>query len=403
MQKKIAARLFSIALILLGLPCAYGQQKEAGLPTLMVFYSLSCHRCEEVKIQVLPEIEKKFSGRINIAYFEIGDIQNYKLLVGLKEKHGIKASQPLPVFYFQGHFLGGEGDVRTALEWLLTESLKNSSSAASPVSGPATPAGANVDLVAHFKSFAPLAVVSAGLIDGINPCAFTVIVFFISFLALQGYRRGQLVAIGLTFIFAVFLTYLLIGVGLLGFLYQFRHFWVFVKFFNFFVGVLSLFLGALALYDFFRFKKTGQTDGMVLQLPQAVKQQIHSVIGRYYRRGKPGQAVRVADRPLVPLLLSALVTGFLVSILEAVCTGQVYLPTITFVLKASPLKIQALGYLLLYNAMFIAPLVAIFLFALLGVTSAKFSEVMRRHFLAVKMLMAILFFGLGAFLLLAKG
>jgi hypothetical protein len=53
--------------------------------------------------------------------------------------------------------------------------------------------------------------------------------------------------------------------------------------------------------------------------------------------------------------------------------------------------------------MFIAPLVAIFLFALLGVTSAKFSEVMRRHFLAVKMLMAILFFGLGAFLLLAKG
>ena len=395
MYKKIAVCLFFTLLGSCGLPYAYGQQQQAKLPTLMVFYSLSCHRCEELRSQVLPAIEKKFAGKVNVAYFEIGDIQNYKLLVGLKEKHGVKGSQALPVFYFQGHFLSGEGDVRAALEWLLS---------ASSGQAQAAPDAENIDLVAHFKSFAPLAVVSAGLIDGINPCAFTVIVFFISFLALQGYRRRQLAAIGLVFILAVFLTYLLIGVGLFSFLYQFRHFWIFVKVFNLSVGVLSLLLGVLAVYDLVRFKKTKQTDGMALQLPQAVKNQIHAVIGRYYRRGKEnGQVIPVADRPLAPLLASALVTGFLVSILEAVCTGQVYLPTITFVMKTSSLKIQALGYLVLYNAMFIAPLVAIFLFALLGVTSAKFSDVLRRNFLAVKILMAVLFFSLGAFLLLGKG
>jgi cytochrome c biogenesis protein CcdA len=99
------------------------------------------------------------------------------------------------------------------------------------------------------------------------------------------------------------------------------------------------------------------------------------------------------------MALSALTVGFLVSVLEAVCTGQVYLPTITFVLKATPLKLHALGYLALYNIMFIVPLFVIFLFALLGATSEDFSRFMKRHLAAIKLLMAVLFFALGIFLL----
>jgi phosphoglycerol transferase MdoB-like AlkP superfamily enzyme len=88
-----------------------------------------------------------------------------------------------------------------------------------------------------------------------------------------------------------------------------------------------------------------------------------------------------------------------VSILEAVCTGQVYLPTIAFVLKVSHLKAQALAYLVIYNIMFIIPLIAVFLFALLGVTSQQFSKFMRTHMITIKLLLAGLFFGLGIILL----
>jgi len=49
---------------------------------------------------------------------------------------------------------------------------------------------AGIDLAEHFRSFKTLAIVVAGLIDGINPCAFTVIVFFVSFLAFQGMQGG---------------------------------------------------------------------------------------------------------------------------------------------------------------------------------------------------------------------
>jgi len=99
------------------------------------------------------------------------------------------------------------------------------------------------------------------------------------------------------------------------------------------------------------------------------------------------------------LILSAFITGLLVSLLEAVCTGQVYLPTIAFVLKASSFKLQALGYLLLYNIMFIVPLIVIFVFALMGTTSNQFSGFLKKHLGLIKVFMAVLFFSLGIFLL----
>jgi hypothetical protein len=98
------------------------------------------------------------------------------------------------------------------------------------------------------------------------------------------------------------------------------------------------------------------------------------------------------------LVLSALITGFLVSLLEAVCTGQLYLPTIAFVLKTTPFKLQALLYLIAYNIMFILPLLIIFLLALLGVTSGQFANFLKKHLVSVKVIMAFVFFSLGIFL-----
>lgn len=366
---------------------AYAQQRT----TLIVFHSLACHRCIELKNTLLPDIEKKFKGKIDIEYRDIAELENYKLLLGLQEKEGAKVDIVLPVFYIKGHFLNSAGEVKTDLEKFIATAL--SAPAPDKIS-----AAAGVDLVKYFKTFRPFTIVSAGLIDGINPCAFTVIVFFISFLALQGYRKRELIAIGFTFIFAVFLTYLFIGLGLFAFLYRLKGFWIAVKIINFSIGAFSIILGALCLYDFFKFKRTRSAEGLLLQLPAAIKNQIHSLIGLHYRVDKQAKD-GVLKRHIFRLVLSALTTGFLVSILEAVCTGQVYLPTITFVLKTTPLKFQALVYLLLYNLMFIIPLLIIFLFALLGVSSEEFSRILKKHILSIKMLTALLFFSLGIFLI----
>src|SRR3990170_1437919 len=62
-------------------------------------------------------------------------------------------------------------------------------------------------------------VVVAGVVDGINPCAFTVLLLFITALltTLKAGEQGvsRVLAMGSIYIAAVFLTYLALGVGLL--------------------------------------------------------------------------------------------------------------------------------------------------------------------------------------------
>lgn len=365
--------------------------EDATMPRIIFFHSLNCHKCTKVISEFMPEIKDKFVRKVAIDYRDIGDIENYRLLLGLKGEYGYKGNNDLPVVFLEGEFLSGVEQIKENLPRLIEYALNKPESKVS-LAVSASP-------LSHFLGFRPLAVASAGLVDGINPCAFTVIVFFISFLALQGYRKRELIVIGLCFILAVFATYLLIGIGSFGFLYRLNEFWILAKIINFSIGLFSIILGCLAVYDFCRLKKTGNSEELILQLPHALKNQIHRVIGLHYRVNKSRQTREVLKRHLLRLIASALITGFLVSILEAVCTGQTYLPTITFILKSGQLRLHALAYLLLYNFMFIAPLLAIFFFALLGVTSGQFSAILKRHMLVIKMLMAILFFGLGILLI----
>jgi cytochrome c biogenesis protein CcdA len=387
-----AKRYFPIFLFLiLLLPVKILADDNSQPAKLLIFSAPSCHRCIQAKQEVMPGIEKEFNGQIVFEYRDVSQLDNYKMLLGLLQanKQGLKFQTPL--FYLGGKFLTAEGKLSDNLRGFIAEGIKKKSVLGiSPV-----------DLVAYFKSFVPAAVIFAGLSDGINPCAFTVIVFFISFLALQGYRKRELILIGLVFILTVFLTYLGIGLGIFNFFYSFAGFWVVARLLNIIIGSLSLILGIFAIYDFIEFKKTGSTEGLILQLPKPIKECIHKVVGFFYRKSlqEKQKKSKLALPTLGRLLLSALVTGFLVSLLEAVCTGQVYLPAISFVLKSTTLKLEALGYLLLYNIMFIAPLIVIFVLALLGVTSQQFSGFLKKHLGLVKIIMAVLFFGLGVYLL----
>ena len=361
---------------------------ELGPAKLLIFHSPSCHWCIQVRQELMPGIENEFKNKVIFEYRDVSQLENYKMLLGLLQGNPDGLKFQVPLFYMKGKFLTAGGQLQDNLRSFIAAGIKSN----------AVPGLNPVDLVAHFKSFVPATVTFAGLSDGINPCAFTVIVFFISFLALQGYRKRDLILIGLAFIFAVFLTYLGIGLGIFNFFYRFAGFWVVTHLLNIIIGILSVMLGIFAIYDLIEFKKTGSTEGLFLQLPKPVKERIHKVIGFFYR--KDFQQRQEKSKPaLGKLLLSALATGFLVSLLEAVCTGQVYLPTITFVLKSTTLKLEALGYLLLYNIMFIAPLIVIFVLALLGTTSQQFGNFLKKHLGLIKILMAILFFGLGAYLL----
>jgi len=350
-----------------------------------LFYQPHCKACHIVINSVLPKLTLKYGPRVSWEKLDITDEQNYKKFLELQ----LRSNRNLgtPTVLVGDVILAGMESIADKLDGVLAQALLTSPEFIKLE-------GSGVDLLQRFRSFGVWAVLAAGLADGFNPCAFTVIVFFVSFLTVMGYRRRERFLIGLVYIAAVFLTYVAIGLGFFRFLYAFKGFFAVSVTIYGLIGALSLCLGVFAIKDYVVYKKTGQTEGMSLQLPVIIKNKIHAIIGDYYRKDKKAQGMALGG-----LLVSAFVVGFLISILEAVCTGQFYLPTIVFVLKEPSLRDRAMRYLFGYNLMFIAPLFLVLVLAVFGATSEDFERAARRHLGTAKLVMALVFFVLAYVLL----
>ena len=371
-------KIIPFLLILLIFPISSFAQKKV---TATFFYSSHCKICHEVKKEVLPRIEEKYKQ--SLIWQELNtstDEDSLKLLMSLCEQFNQKRAL-VPSIIVGDIFLVGEREIKKGLDPAIQKALEKEKS---PI------AFLKTDLVDFFKKFSVFTVMGNGLIDGINPCAFAVIIFFMSFLAVYGYKKREIIYVGTFYCLAVFTAYLLIGLGFFNFLYSLEKIYLAIKGFYYFIAFFCFLMGIAALYDYFRFKKTGQAGEAILQLPKFLKKKINIVIGSRMREKKGGAW---------SLCFSSFVVGFLVSLLEAVCTGQVYLPTIVFILKNTDLKLKAATYLILYNFMFILPLIVIFLLSLAGVNSAKFNDFLKKNLGRIKILMALVFFCLGIFIL----
>ena len=123
---------------------------------------------------------------------------------------------------------------------------------------------------------------------------------------------------------------------------------------------------------------------MLLQLPSSFKKRIHASI-----------RTRVRTAALAG---SSLVLGFLVSIFEFACTGQVYLPLLGYLARMHR-QARRLGLLLLYNLCFILPLLVVFGGELPGRELGRITAVFQAHMGKVKLGLAVVFVGLAVFTL----
>jgi len=245
---------------------------------------------------------------------------------------------------------------------------------------------AEESIVKRFKSLGILTIVSAGLLDGINPCAFAALIFFISYLTFVGRKRTEILYVGLGYSGAVFITYSLIGLGILSFVQHLSFLPIFSRIVYILTIAFALFLGILRLYDYVQLKR-GRPSEMKLQLPDFLKKRIHQTIREESKSAR--------------YFLAAIAAGFIVSLLEFTCTGQVYLPTILFVTSIPSLKTSAVSYLILYNVMFIVPLLIIFGVVYWGVTSEQLAFFLKKRASSIKLFTSLLFFVLAGILILS--
>lgn len=174
----------------------------------------------------------------------------------------------------------------------------------------------------------------AALLDSLNPCAFSVLLLTVAFLFNMGESRKKILLIGGTYIFGIFLVYVLIGLGILRAL----------TFFN-----IPGFMGKVAA-------------GIIIALG------VIDLIGAYFPKFPIQLKIPAsAKRPIAVLMqkgsiFTALILGMFVGLVQFPCVGGPYL-LILGLLHDSHSFVGGLGLLLFYNLLFLVPLMVVLVIA----------------------------------------
>ncbi len=338
------------------------------------FYQTGCQKCSRAESD-LQYVHSKQPAMV-IDQFNIYD--NTALAQWLADRIGRKDIHTPAVFIGSDALIGETEITPQNLEALVQ---KYSTSGAPRVWADYNPSGG---LTEQFRALAPLTVAFAGLVDGLNPCAFATLIFLISYLTFSGRKGREVLAVGGAYTFGVFIAYLTVGVGLykvldmLGGLLTTLSRWVYA-----FTAVMCAILAVMSFLDFLKARR-GAIQDMSLKLPPALRKRVNAVV-------RSSQHIRA-------FVLGAFITGAIVSMIELACTGQIYLPTIIYVISNPDLRLQALSYLLLYNVMFILPLVVVFGLVYFGTTSFQLGAFLEKNTARVKLAAVVLFASLAAWL-----
>jgi len=213
-------------------------------------------------------------------------------------------------------------------------------------------------------------IVGAGLLDGINPCAFAVLVILLIYLMSLGSRQKMILA-GIVYSAAVFFFYFLSGVGIFTAIQTTGM----VKGFSFVAAMIAIIAGILMIKDAFYPGK-----GPSLAIPE----------------GRKGVISRYIEKSTVP---SAFVLGILVGMFELPCTGGIYLAILSMISLRTDVS-GGLGYLLIYNFAFILPLLIIIALVAWGLPPERVNEFRLEQRRVIRIIIGCIMFFFAAIILM---
>lgn len=350
------------------------------------FYEPGCPECLRIKSDILPNLQERYEGFCQLNRHDMGVMSNVVKLVAYQESLGITKNSPVSMFVDYTRGFCGIEEIRAGLFASLDEKIE-----ARMMPDWQSPApilwdtARGVDQARQrANAFTLSAVIAAELIDGINPCAISTLVFFMSMLMVAGVRGRGLLIMGGSFALASFATYTAIGFGLLRCLHLLESFPAVRSAFEATLAAILLLLAFLSFRDAIRYRRSQNPHQVSVQLPGKVKTLIHT----FLRKG-------VKSRHLI---LAGLTIGTAVTALETVCTGQVYVPAMTLVIREDG-NARVWGLLLLYNAMFITPLIVAIILTRYGLTTQTMLKWSKKNVPFSKTLLGLFFLAIAAYLL----
>lgn len=367
--------LILLVAVILSVPMfTYAEAALESYPVIVEYFGvdgcLSCVRAQTHMDEVIPEL-KSLGHEITLIKHDIKNTESEKHLIALNNALNIEDAKYklVPAVFIGDRYLIGDEDIEEGLRDLIIRSAVE---------------GQN-EVILGDQSFRvqPLelgGIFMAGLLDGINPCSIAMMLFFISIVMadIKSKNKNAVLRLGLSFVSGVFVAYLGIGIGLFNFLYSLSNMEDIMLIFYLALFWMGILLMIANLKDYYHIRN-GEEKKIKNQLSKKTKKKIHDHIRKMSKKKSKG------------LYVMAFVTAFGISFMEFFCTGQIYLPTITYMIRNS----TDLGYiflLILYNFAFVLPLMIITFFLHFGKEVIDVSSILLNKLHIIKMLGAIFFF-----------
>jgi len=347
---------------------------------IVYFYGNGCSKCALTE-PLIREMEEKYGDLIEVYKLEVYDnLANFQLYNQFCSIQEIPVEQRgVPFLVIDDKYFMGANQIRDNLESEIGRMI-DAGEMTCPVinqEGQTICEVISVDqgdvnplIPGLTESVSLPLVIGAGLIDGINPCAFAVLIFLLTFLLEISDNRKRMVKAGSVYIAAVYMTYLIAGLGLLSAIQYIGAGGIVM----YAAAAVAIIAGLINIKDYFWYGK-----GISLQIPEGRKPMINRWISK-------------ANVP------AALVLGFLVSMFELPCTGGIYLAIIAMLASSVTSGLAAI-YLIIYNIFFILPLIIIFALVVRGMSAERIEKWRTSKKNWMKLAMGIILLLLGLILL----
>ncbi|MFC1702892.1 cytochrome c biogenesis CcdA family protein [Patescibacteria group bacterium] len=222
-------------------------------------------------------------------------------------------------------------------------------------------------------------ILSAALLDSINPCVIGVLIFLLAFLVGVYKDPKKMLFAGLVYTLAVYLTYFALGFGILIFAVGTGAtrvvYWV--------AAVIAIVAGLLEIKDFFWYGK-----GFTLQMIPGASKRVKAYTNRIKTLNQRSPWLSYG---------MAFLLGIFVPLVELPCTGAPYIAILALIAEGS--YGSALPYLLLYNLVFVAPLLVIIGMVYFGKSSEGIEKWRMRHRHLMRLLAGIFLLALGGYMI----
>lgn len=398
-MKKIFTLLLLASSLLTGVHVAYAQEVDPQ-KTVQVFFNEACQDCGELVTQTYPKLFGEY-GYVLDTFDYINVRSNRKLLTRINDEWGVPFELQSHIEAFVGDrlLIGGHVPPQmiryllehpNAYERLLVyqDNMHGEETAyrvwdfsseiqTYPIDEPITTylqerqsAPLETKSDKRFLGFFAL-ITSSAFLDGLNPCAFAVLLFFISFLFTLKKTRTKIWHMGLVYIGAIFLAYLFIGIGIAQ---------------AFIISGAPHFMAKIGAY-------------LVISL--GIIQLLGVVFPAFPIKLRiPLDTKATLEKWMYQATLPAsFIGGFLVGLCTFPCSGGIYVAIIGM-LAAQHTVVQGTLWMLWYNLIFVSPLIILLVLAANTKTTQKLQTWEHSTALNIKIAIGTFMIALGAIILL---